>query len=79
MSDESKGEFQGPLESPYQHPTRDGKPGHGPDREPDEVADPAHNDDEGHDWSAEGGATTQGPATSVPAQNGAERRTEPGS
>lgn len=29
----------------------------------DVVSDPAHGADEGHDWSDEGGATTQGPAT----------------
>ena len=29
----------------------------------DVTSDPAHDDDTGHDWSTEGGATEQGPAT----------------
>lgn len=36
-----------------------------PVHDPDTVSDPAHDDTEGQDWSAEGGATPQGPATSV--------------
>lgn len=34
--------------------------------EDDNVSDPAHDDEEGQDWSGEGGATEEGPATSVP-------------
>lgn len=33
-------------------------------REPhDHESDPAHNDEPGHDWVDEGGATAEGPAT----------------
>jgi len=35
------------------------------DVEGDHVSDPARDDEEGHDWSAEGGATVEGPATAV--------------
>ena len=33
------------------------------DKRRDTVSDPAHADDEGRDWSTEGGATHEGPAT----------------
>ena len=33
--------------------------------EPDTVSDPARDDETGGDWSTEGGATEQGPATST--------------
>ncbi|MGB3414570.1 MAG: hypothetical protein WBA28_07620 [Microbacteriaceae bacterium] len=29
----------------------------------DSVSDPAHNDEQGHDWTDEGGAMNEGPAT----------------
>lgn len=32
---------------------------------PDHTSDPALDDTEGHDWSDEGGATPEGPATHV--------------
>lgn len=32
----------------------------------DSTSDPAHDERLGHDWSAEGGATSEGPATAVP-------------
>ena len=34
--------------------------------EEDNLSDPARDDEEGQDWSGEGGATREGPATSVP-------------
>ena len=39
---------------------------HEPRVEDDNLSDPAHDDEEGHDWSGEGGATQEGPATAVP-------------
>lgn len=33
------------------------------EQRPDTVSDPALDDDQGSDWSDEGGATPQGPAT----------------
>ena len=33
--------------------------------EPDTVSDPARDDETGADWTTEGGATEQGPATST--------------
>ncbi|GAC1379896.1 MAG: hypothetical protein NVSMB48_04760 [Marmoricola sp.] len=38
---------------------------HAANVEDDHVSDPAHDDEEGNDWSAEGGATDEGPATAV--------------
>lgn len=35
----------------------------GPEGTPDVVSDPARDDDEGSDWTTEGGATPAGPAT----------------
>lgn len=36
---------------------------HTPDTEPDTTSDPALDDEQGKDWTSEGGATPQGPAT----------------
>lgn len=41
------------------------KPEQEPDRDADTVSDPAHDERQGHDWSAEGGATEEGPATAT--------------
>lgn len=43
-------------------------------RKPDHESDPAHNDEVGHDWADEGGATRLGPAThSIAGPSEAER------
>ncbi|WP_183094559.1 hypothetical protein [Nocardioides stalactiti] len=36
----------------------------------DDTSDPARSDDEGHDWTTEGGATPRGPATDESAASG---------
>lgn len=48
-----------------------------PSHEPDAVSDPAKDDTEGQDWSAEGGATPSGPATDVDADDVERGGTDP--
>jgi hypothetical protein len=43
---------------------------HEENTQPDVTSDPAENDREGHDWSDEGGATEEGPATSTDPDSG---------